>query len=183
MQSYTDYTIKRTKALNILPPSSNLRRSGVFRTDYNCVEKTLLPLIIKHWDSIWVTKYVLIKVACHFLCTFLTCISPYMAACTSFWYEKIRKWCPIKMVGSILNLRCLTFEYKIWALKCSTFQKHKEVYLDVYHKRSNYLYNKLMWLKYEKTCLYAKFIYINFMGRINASVQSVMIGANFFLLY
>ena len=40
-----------------------------FRTDYDCVEKTLLPLIIKHWNSIWVTEYVLIKVACPFSCT------------------------------------------------------------------------------------------------------------------
>ena len=30
------------------------------------MEKTLLPLIIMHWNSIWVIKYMLIKVACHF---------------------------------------------------------------------------------------------------------------------
>jgi len=42
------------------PPSPNIRRSGVFRTDYDCVEKILLPLIIKHWNSIWITKYVII---------------------------------------------------------------------------------------------------------------------------
>ena len=33
-------------------------------------------------------------------------------------------------------------------------------------KEAKYLYNKLMLLKYEETCLYDKFIYITFMERI-----------------
>ena len=32
----------------LLPPSSNVSHSRVFKTYYNRVEKTLLPLIIKH---------------------------------------------------------------------------------------------------------------------------------------
>ena len=32
----------------LLPPSSNISHFSVFRTDCGCVEKTLLPLIIKH---------------------------------------------------------------------------------------------------------------------------------------
>ena len=68
---------------DLLPLSSNIRRSGVFRSDYVCVEKTLLPLIIKHWNSVWITKqYVLIKVAYPFPCIF-----PYMAVCM-FFYKK-----------------------------------------------------------------------------------------------
>ena len=31
----------------LLPPSSNISHFRVFRTDYDCVERTLLPLIIK----------------------------------------------------------------------------------------------------------------------------------------
>ena len=58
----------------ILPPSWVVGHSGVSRTDYGCVEKTLLLLIIMHWNSIWVIKYVRIKVACYFPCTSLTCI-------------------------------------------------------------------------------------------------------------
>ena len=34
----------------VLPPSSNVSHSRVFRTDYSYVEKTLIPLIIKHWE-------------------------------------------------------------------------------------------------------------------------------------
>ena len=36
-----------------------------FPTDYKNREKTLLLLIIKYWDSIWVIKYVLIKLPCN----------------------------------------------------------------------------------------------------------------------
>ena len=46
-----------TEYCSVLPPSPNISHSRVFRTNYGCVEKTLLPLIIKHWDSIWITKY------------------------------------------------------------------------------------------------------------------------------
>ena len=35
---------------SVLPPSSKVSHSRVFRADYGCVEKTLLPLIIKHWE-------------------------------------------------------------------------------------------------------------------------------------
>jgi hypothetical protein len=34
----------------LLPPSSNVSHFSVFRTDCGCVEKTPLPLIIKHWE-------------------------------------------------------------------------------------------------------------------------------------
>ena len=60
-----------------------------FSTDYGDGENTLISLIIKYWDSIWVTKYVLIKVAYFFSCTSSTSTSPYMAACTSFYWKRL----------------------------------------------------------------------------------------------
>ena len=44
--------------LTLLPPSWNIDHSRIFfPTDYGDGEKTLLPLIIKHWDSVWVIKH------------------------------------------------------------------------------------------------------------------------------
>ena len=37
--------------------SPNIRHFRILRIDYDCVEKTPLSLTIKHWDSIWATKY------------------------------------------------------------------------------------------------------------------------------
>jgi len=140
MQSYTDYTIKRTKALNILPPSSNLRRSGVFRTDYNCVEKTLLPLIIKHWDSIWVTKYVLTKVACPFPMHL-----PLHGCMHVFLLGKTRKRCTIKMVGSTLNPGCFVFVDNFWILGCLIFgDGGSNEFVTLYRKKNRIQ----LWLSY-----------------------------------
>ena len=40
----------RTLLIKILPPSWNVCYSRFFRTDYGCVEKTLISLIIKYWE-------------------------------------------------------------------------------------------------------------------------------------
>ena len=37
-------------ACSLLPLYSNVSHSRVFRADYGCVEKTLLPLFFKHWE-------------------------------------------------------------------------------------------------------------------------------------
>ena len=92
----------------LFPPSWNVGHSKNFPTDYGDGEKTLLPLIIKHWDSIWVTKYVLIKIACSFPCTSL-----YMTACMSFYWKRPNNDAQLKIVWSTHNLKCLIFEYKI----------------------------------------------------------------------
>ena len=94
-----------------------VRHSRVFRTDYGCVEKTFLHLIIMYWNFIWVIKYVLIKVACHFPMHLL------LHGCMHiFLLRKTRKRCTIKMVGSTFNLEYLIFEDKVWVLECPTFQ-------------------------------------------------------------
>jgi len=63
--------------VNVYTPSvSKYKAFGVFMIDYGCVEKSLLLLIIKYWNSIWVNKYVLIKVTCLFPCISPICTSP-----------------------------------------------------------------------------------------------------------
>ena len=46
-----------TEYCSVLPPSPNISHSRVFRTNYGCVEKTLLPLIIKHWNSVYALSH------------------------------------------------------------------------------------------------------------------------------
>ena len=58
--------VHETCFCDVLPPSWNVGHSGVFRTDYGWIEKTFLPLIIMHWNFIWVIKYMLIKISCSF---------------------------------------------------------------------------------------------------------------------
>ena len=62
-----DYTITifALRSSKLPPPSWNVGHSRIFSTDYEDREKTLLLLIIKYWDSIWVIKYVLIKLPCN----------------------------------------------------------------------------------------------------------------------
>ena len=84
----TQFTLHISSLKVPTPPSLNIRHSEISRIDYVYVEKTLLPLIIKHWNSVWVTKYVLINVACSLPCTFLTCTFLYMIACTFFFWKK-----------------------------------------------------------------------------------------------
>ena len=72
----------------LLPLSWNVSHSRVFRTDYGCVEKTLISLITMHWNSNWVIKYVLIKVACNFPMHLPHMHLLYMVVCTTFYWEK-----------------------------------------------------------------------------------------------
>ena len=76
-------------SIYILPPSWNVDHFKIFSIDYGDGEKTLLLLIIKNWDTIWVIKYVLIKVLCFFSCNFPTYTSPYIVTCTSFYWKRL----------------------------------------------------------------------------------------------
>ena len=102
--------------------SWNVGHFKVFRTDYGCVEKTFLPLIIMQWDSIWVIKYMLIKVSYPFPIHLPHMHLPLHGCMHIFLLRKTRKRCTIKMIGSTFNLECLIFEDKFWILKCPTFQ-------------------------------------------------------------
>ena len=68
----------------------------VFRTYYGCVEKTLLLLIIIHWNSIWIIKYILIKVACHIPMHLPHIHLLYMVALTSFYWERLKNDAQLK---------------------------------------------------------------------------------------
>ena len=69
----------------LFPPSWNVGHSKNFPTDYVRWRKDSPTPNYKHCDSIWVIKYVLIKVPCFFSCTFPKYISSYMVACMSFY--------------------------------------------------------------------------------------------------
>lgn len=89
--------------VNVYTPSvPKYKAFGVFMIDYGCVEKSLLLLIIKYWNSIWVNKYMLIKVTCLFSMHLPYMHLSYMVACTSFCWKRSGNNAQLKWLDPLL---------------------------------------------------------------------------------